>query len=185
MPDTAGRAVVVSHLAIGREGWNYPGGKVEPGEDPKVAAEREVWEEIGLRVTGLRLICEGKYYFHDEGLCYGYIYAADPINLAPTNREPNKLAKVEVLSRDEIALDAELPFVVEMLDLYLLDVRGKNMTGFIPRHHKSLTIVPDWQEFVAWAKDGGYDESYLDVNDSKCLELQKQFLEEAEAEKAS
>jgi hypothetical protein len=52
------------------------------------------------------------------------------------------------------------------------------MTGFIPRNHPSLTIVPDWAEFVAWTQDGGYDESYLDVNDSKCLELQRQYLEE-------
>lgn len=177
VPNTAGRAVVVWHLAVGRERWNYPGGKVEPGEDPKSAAEREVWEEVGLRVAGLRLISEGKYFFRDDGLWYGYIYVSDPVDLSPTNCEPGKLARVEVLSRDEIAAEPDLPFVVEMLDLYLQHARA-NMSGFIPRHHDSLTIVPNWQEFVSWTEDAGYDESYLDVNDSKCLELQRQFLEE-------
>lgn len=51
-------------------------------------------------------------------------------------------------------------------------------SGFIPRNDPSLVVVPDWAEFVAWAKDGGYDESYLDINDFKCLALQRTFLEE-------
>lgn len=185
VPDSAGRIVSVWHSDARRAGWNYPGGKVEPGEDPKEAARREVWEEVGLKVAGLRLIYEGEYFFEDDGLCYGYIYTADPVDRPPTNREPRKLAKVEVLSRDEIALHAELPFVVEMLDLHLTQAGAKNMNGFIPRNHASLTIVPDWQEFVAWVKDAGYDESYLDINDSKCLALQRTFLEEASADNAA
>ncbi len=52
------------------------------------------------------------------------------------------------------------------------------MPGFTARHDPSLTIVPDWAAFVAWVKDCGYDESYLDVNDSKCLALQESYLAE-------
>lgn len=32
--------------------WGLPGGHVEPGEDPAVAAGRELYEETGLRVHG-------------------------------------------------------------------------------------------------------------------------------------
>jgi hypothetical protein len=50
--------------------------------------------------------------------------------------------------------------------------------GFIPRNDPSLIIVPNWAEFIEWAKDAGYPESDLDINHCRCLALQQTYLEE-------
>lgn len=47
--------------------------------------------------------------------------------------------------------------------------------------HEATSLVADWKAFYAWAKEAGYDESYLNQYDSKCLALQEQFLDEAAA----
>jgi 8-oxo-dGTP diphosphatase len=55
--------------------WTLPGGRLEAGESPAQAIEREVFEETGLRVHAERLVAtvpvaaEGYSYEIDEYLC--------------------------------------------------------------------------------------------------------------------
>ncbi len=47
--------------------WEFPGGKVEPGEDPKVCVVREISEElaIAVTVTGIYEVIFYRYPEHD------------------------------------------------------------------------------------------------------------------------
>jgi mutator protein MutT len=51
--------------------WCFPGGHLEPGEDPVTCAHRELLEETGLTVE--RLVSEGAYQLDDERTLYVYV----------------------------------------------------------------------------------------------------------------
>lgn len=50
--DVAGRVLMAQRPAHRQHGglWEFPGGKVEPGETPVVALRREMAEELGIRI---------------------------------------------------------------------------------------------------------------------------------------
>ena len=57
--DDAWRMLLIHRhrFVIDEVGWEIPGGIVEPGEEPIIAAAREVEEETGWRPVNLRPLC--------------------------------------------------------------------------------------------------------------------------------
>ena len=46
-------------------GWQFPGGKLEKGENAEEAAKREIFEETNLVVENLDKIGEEKFYINN------------------------------------------------------------------------------------------------------------------------
>ncbi len=64
-----GRVLMVQQTYQGERFWTFPGGGIEPGETPEMAARREAKEEVGLEVVIIGLLYQptrrtstGTYY---------------------------------------------------------------------------------------------------------------------------
>ena len=56
-----------------KDGWEFPGGKMEPGETPEEALKREIWEELETRIVVERLVQTVEYdypQFHLTMHCF-------------------------------------------------------------------------------------------------------------------
>ena len=54
--DGRGRVLLLRHVFRAGDGWGVPGGFLEPGEQPEEGIRRELREEAGLEVEGVRLV---------------------------------------------------------------------------------------------------------------------------------
>ncbi len=61
--DATGRVLLIHHVEAGV--WLYPGGHIDPNEDPAQAAVREVNEETGVEVE---IVSEERFRHHAVGV---------------------------------------------------------------------------------------------------------------------
>ncbi len=100
-----GKYLVVNHLKKTQHPWRFPGGKVEPIEQTKVAAKRELLEEVGIWADPYCLEPLGtEDNTIDGGLWRSHIFLVRAKNWigAPASREPKKLGECRWCTREEL-----------------------------------------------------------------------------------
>lgn len=123
--DAAGNVLAVKcpeHKHNG--GWEFPGGKIEPGESPRAALAREIAEELGVQVDVAELLhtVEWDYpAFHLRMFCYVSHICGGTLTLRE-HTEARWLPASSLLSVDWLPADVVLlPYVDTLLKQYATD----------------------------------------------------------------
>jgi len=112
-----GRVLVArrTHPAPVAGGWEFPGGKVEPGEDPDAAVVREIREELGCEVAVIGRL-EG-----ESSVKANYVLRVAVAILVDGEPIPHEHDAVRWLGPEELGnvdwLRADLPFLPELRSL--------------------------------------------------------------------
>jgi ADP-ribose pyrophosphatase YjhB (NUDIX family) len=64
--DDFGRILLLNHILRPASGWGVPGGFLNRGEQPNETAEREIFEETGLKVGNLKMFRVQTINYHVE-----------------------------------------------------------------------------------------------------------------------
>lgn len=92
--------------------WEFPGGKVEPGEDPEDAIVREVAEELACRIRVVGHL-RGEEHIKD-----GYalrVAVADLVEGEPIPHEHDAVRWLAAGELDDVTwLDPDVPFLPEL-----------------------------------------------------------------------
>ena len=114
--DAKGRVLIAERLGDGpfHGMWEFPGGKIAPGESAERALSRELAEELGIEVTESSSFMNLRHHY-DDCIVSIEFFIVSRWNSEPVGREGQELRWVpsEFLDADEL-LPADSP-VVEAL----------------------------------------------------------------------
>lgn len=140
--DARGR-ILLARRTAGRDlagAWEFPGGKVEAGETPRQALDRELLEELGIRISAAQPLIRVPQAYPAKRIVLD-VYAVSAFEGSPRGRERQALAwsPVEKLAGYPMP-PADRPVVAALTapDRYLITPEPGNRTGFLGRLERAL-----------------------------------------------
>ena len=98
--------------------WEFAGGKVEYGESHAKALEREILEELGVRISVNGFLADGVYETNDRRIIL-HVYEAGIIGGEPVPKEHSELKWVEIDRLGDLDwADADIPACKELMKRY-------------------------------------------------------------------
>jgi 8-oxo-dGTP diphosphatase len=113
--------------------WEFPGGKLGPGESPEAALRREIWEELGIQVE-VGGIFHIHYHVYASGPVLLLVYRCCLVSGEPRGLEGQACAWVPRGSMLEMPLaPADVPAARALVDLERgRGIRGASCRGEVP-----------------------------------------------------
>lgn len=82
-----------NRFAVGQTLWEVPAGTIEPGEDPRTCADRELIEETGYEADEITPLTE---WFPTPGFCTEYQYVYLATGLTEVGQDLDETEQIEV-----------------------------------------------------------------------------------------
>lgn len=122
--------------------WEFPGGKIEPGETSEEALARELWEELGIHISSCRPLISVTHTHENRTLCIDF-WRVDTFEGVPFGREGQVTAWVGIDELSNYAFpEANLPVLraLHLPDRLLItpEVRLPNTETFLKTLERSI-----------------------------------------------
>ena len=120
MVQAAGKFLVVEETINGKALWNQPAGHLEADETLAQAAERELWEETGIRAAPQHFIRLHQWIAPDRTPFLRFLFAIELDAICPTEPHDSDIDRCLWVTAEEIlnAPNLRSPLVAESIRSY-------------------------------------------------------------------